>query len=343
MINIISKQANKSGTPGPRKVFLNLVKGLEKIGYPFVVNKDLNATKRLYIHDDIEALYYLSKTKSKCVVGPNLYVLPNEINQSIQLERTLYLHPCNWAKKLWEFVGFKTCPLRAWPVGIDTDAFVPKKPKSTNGKIMVYHKEREPKELRIILDCLDSMNLKYNLIKYGQYQESDYKKILQNTSFIIWHGRHESQGIALQEALSCDVPILVCDVKRLSQQYGRNWNKELDAVQVTSAPYFDETCGKKITELSGLRNSVEYMFDNLSGFRPREYILKNLSLEKQAKELVHLWGYWGLSYGQGLKESANNMREWKIPLSDRLLKNVHNAPGRVIRKLRKMSSGRSVH
>lgn len=339
MINIISTQANKSGAPGPRKVFLNLVKGLELIGYPYVVNKSLNATNRLYIHDDIKALYYIKKLKSKIVVGPNLYVLPNEINQSIQLERTLYLHPCSWAIKVWEFVGFKTCPLRAWPVGIDTDAFVPKNPKSTNGKIMVYHKEREPNELRIILGCLDSIDLEYNLINYGQYQESDYKKILQNTLFIIWHGCHESQGIALQEALACNVPILVCDVTKLSQQYGRNWDKSLDSIRVTSAPYFDESCGKKITDLSLLKQSIESMIDNLNRYAPREHILKNLSLEKQAKDFVELWNHWGLTYEQGLGEKAGSSKKWKIPLHEQIFENACRLPRRVIRKLQKVFSG----
>lgn len=343
MINIISTQAKKAHISGPHKVFSNLVKGLEKIDYPFVVNKDLNATKRLYIHDDVEALYYLRKTESKCVVGPNLFILPNEIKKDISLEETLYLQPCNWVKKLWEFLGFNVCSIKAWPVGIDTGAFVPRRNEPADARIMVYHKERDPKELNMILDYLNSMKLEYNLIYYGKYQESEYRNLLCETSFVIWHGRHESQGIALQEALACNVPILVCDVTKLSQQYNRDWDKKLDAIRVTSAPYFDGTCGKKITELSDLRNSVEYMFDNLSGFRPREYIRKNLSLEKQAKELVVFWEYWGLSYGQGLYESTNNTREWKIPLSDRVLKNVHSALGRVIRKLRKMSFERLLH
>ena len=51
MINIISRAAVSNRASGPKKVVSNLIKGLEKIGYPYVVNARLDACKRLWIQE----------------------------------------------------------------------------------------------------------------------------------------------------------------------------------------------------------------------------------------------------------------------------------------------------
>lgn len=334
MINIISTCANSDRITGPQKVFSNLIKGLDNIGYPYVINRDLNATKRLWIHDDIIALRYMHRSKACKVVGPNLYVMPSDIQAGIRFNGATYLHPSPWAVRVWQCAGFESCPLAAWPVGIDTDEFKPSSLSVARSQILVYHKERDPEELKFILNTLQDMKMQYSCVTYGYYNEPEYQELLAKASFIIWHGTHDSQGIALQEAMACDVPILVCDVSSLSQAYGSGYqfDSSFFDIQVTSAPYFDEMCGVKITDLSRLKESIEFIFDKLEHFAPRQYILENLSLEAQAETFVRIWERWGLSFDSGKSESINSSKAWQFPLAERWLrakKRLTNKIGRL--------------
>ena len=47
-----------------------------------------------------------------------------------------------------------------------------------------------------------------------------------------------------------DVPVLLCDVTRLSEEVGGyDWPHELDDFPVTAAPYFDSSCGVRAGSL----------------------------------------------------------------------------------------------
>jgi glycosyltransferase involved in cell wall biosynthesis len=322
MINIISTQARHSNITGPAKVFRNLVKGLDKIGYPYVINRDLNATKRLWIHDDITALRYMHRSKAYKVVGPNLFVMPSDIPPGISFDGALYLQPCEWAKQVWELVGFNACPIAAWPVGIDTDEFLPVPVPQSKRHVLVYHKMRDPQELPRIFEALHNLRLDYRFALYGDYTEVEYKQLLSKTSFVVWHGRAESQGIALQEAMACNIPILLCDVTSVAQtRGGYAFTSELHNFPVTAAPYFSELCGIRITDLNDLPGTLERMCEMQASFQPRQYVLENLSLQSQAQTLIRFWENWDMSFEQGLTETCMTNREWSgHPLLPQLAK-----------------------
>lgn len=320
MINIITRDFSR--TRGPNKVVRNLLKGLDKIGYPYVINKDINATKRCYIPNRRAPLLKLRIAKSKVTVGPNVYVLPHDIHWFVSLKNTIYLQPCEWTAQLWRELGFRRAPIKVRPTGIDTDEFHPK-----NGiqkkKILVYHKMRDKAELEMIEKTLQEMRLHYHKIMYGCYKEADYKEAIWQSSFIVWHGRHESQGIAMQEAMACNVPILVCDVKSLfEQRSGYSWPESLSNFKVTAAPYFDERCGLRMIDLSKLKQSIEYIFDNFSRFFPRDYVVENLSLEGQALKFVQLWEYWDLTVKQGYSEKLFTDTDYRDPTAVWIIKAI---------------------
>lgn len=67
MINIISRQplvGDASRPTGPYKVFANLLKGLEHIGHPYVVNRRVTAAPRLWVHDWPEACQQTLRSKA---------------------------------------------------------------------------------------------------------------------------------------------------------------------------------------------------------------------------------------------------------------------------------------
>jgi hypothetical protein len=58
--------------------------------------------------------------------------------------------------------------------------------------------------------------------------------------------------------------------------------------------------------------ALDTMESSWHTYRPREFILHNLSLEKQARDFVDLYQkHFGLSYDDGLKEQLLNDTQWK--------------------------------
>jgi len=317
MINLVSTQADSDVVNGPAKVYRNLVKGLNAIGYPYVVNRALSSVERLWVHDDVIALRYVSRARAKAVVGPNLYVLPQDIPPKTDLTGVLYLHPCEWAVALWRAAGFSACEMAAWPVGIDLEEFSPCAGWERRTGVLVYHKLRREDELERICASLHRASMPHRVVRYGSYDQADYLAALQQAGLVVWHGCHESQGIALQEALAMDVPVLICDVTRLSEEVGGRFPPELDHVPVTAAPYFDATCGRRTYGLDDVGVMAAEMLGQRRSYSPRKYVETNLSLEGQARRFVALWEYFGLTAEEGFLEKQRSNRTWRTPIGVR--------------------------
>lgn len=317
MINLISTQAGASSVTGPQKVFHNLTKGLDAIGYPYVVNRSLESTRRLWIHDDTVALSHAARSNACTVAGPNLYVMPADMPDGLDLSGMLYIHPSQWVIDLWREVDFRACDLASWPVGIDLERFRPATAQHGRPKVLVYHKLRPPEELQVILRSLEDAQLDHRVMEYGSYREEDFVTALKSASVVVWHGRHESQGIALEETLAADVPVLVCDVTQLSQETGSHFPPELDSVKVTAAPYFDATCGRRTLELDQVGRITREMLDHPAAFAPREFVRTHLSLEGQARAFVELWTHFGLTVDEGYRERPATSKPWRPPQARR--------------------------
>lgn len=308
MINIVSRAVVSRRTTGPKKVVDNLIKGLEQLGYPYVLNAQLDACSRLWIHDDPDALAKIGSLSGvHVIVGPNLYVLPEDIPGAIDLSQTLYVHPSSWVTRLWKQAGFTSASITAWPVGIDTDIFTPSVAEKEH--VLVYFKKRELDELSFAETVLKELSIRYTVVRYGSYDERSYQDLLKKSRYVLWIGCPESQGIGLEEALAADVPVLAWD------SFGAWDNHRYPgyvAAGATSVPYFDHRCGSIVREKGRLKDALQRMEEALPSYSPRDYVLENLSLPRQARAFVDLYGsHFGLSYGDGLSESRRARGVWK--------------------------------
>lgn len=347
MINIISRAVLSSQITGPQKVVVNLVKGLDILHYPYLVNQRLDACELLYIHDDRKALEQIKYLPDniKIIAGPNLFVTAKDIPSEIEFKNCVYIHPSKWSMEFFRDFGFNKCPLDWWPTGIDTESIKPV--DGNKDVVLVYLKQRSLEEYSHVTKLLKAKNINFELIHYDAgYRQADYVEFLGRAKYVIWIGRQESQGIALQEAMAMNVPMLVWDVMSVGHCIdGSEFSNEQKIyTNTTSAPYFDFRCGRLIKDQSELSSSIDIMEKTFETYRPREYVLENLSLEKQANDLLKIYNkYFGVDVDESFKAPQLAKGKWK---NDKLLfrfylrnkqivKKVFKIPGNYMNKLYK--------
>jgi len=225
----------------------------------------------------------------KYIFGPHFSVFPNPDSRKIDNSNNnaIYIQPSKECVDLWvkEF-NFSNIPVKTFPFPVDVNEYSPSdKPKT---KVLIYFKQRLESELNLVKKLLDERGVIYEIIRYGNYNETNYKEKLDETKYIIWLGRHESQGFALQCALSKNIPILVWSAKYLKQEVGNFERYKNVQTEITTVPYWDNTCGVRFYTDSELESSYDNFINNLEHFKPRNFILDNLSVEACSKNLINI-------------------------------------------------------
>lgn len=227
----------------------------------------------------------------KYIFGPHFSVFPNDVVKKITYEykNTIYIQPCEWVKELWvnEF-SYNNINVIVYPFCIDTDKY-----NSLNiqkNKIFVYTKSRSSHDINYVLNYIKNNNNHYELINYGNYNEEDYLNLLKQSKYGIWIGQHESQGFALLCALSCNVPLLVWSTTKMSQELNVDPIHQYENIKTKAItnPYWDKRCGEYFYENNQFIDTYHKFINNLENYKPREYIIENLTPEICAEKLKNI-------------------------------------------------------
>lgn len=247
-----------------------------------ITNIDLTQFDAIYSPG--EAIDVSKYPNIKFIFGPQFSVFPDKRLTIIKGSKTVYNLLSNWVVDIWKKSPLcNNLNLVTLPFGVDTEKFIDNKSISEKNNVMVYFKHRNPKDLCFIEGFLKSKNINFSLFSYDKkYNENDYITNLQNSKYCIWIDAHESQGFALQEALSCNVPLLVWNVTSMNQEYGSTYSN----LKATTTSYWDNKCGEIFYDI----NSFEIIFDNfinnINNYNPREFILENLSTHICENKLI---------------------------------------------------------
>ena len=240
----------RSWVSGHQRVFYNLVAGLKRIGQSYRINDYRYAQ----LHPDEVA----------CIIGKPFILEKQQWKNPILFGASIFSHPCEqpqnfskypierillpgaWMADMWS--SYFPGRIHVWPVGIDTQFWSPNPDVEKDIDLLIYDKIRwnyaEHKDtlLEPIRACLDDLGYRHHSIRYGTYDWSEYQSLLSRSKAMIFCCEHETQGIAYQEALACDIPILAWD-------RGGHWQDpsfyphRVQYGPVTSVPYWDERCG----------------------------------------------------------------------------------------------------
>ena len=282
---------------GVEMVFLNLCKGLDQAGIPYEVNLPFDLLRP---DDRVGVLgrgrYSLNgyDQPNPIVAGIGLMTHPSQwpdLCDDYPVVR--YLQHSEWANDMYRpYFGDDTCEI--WPVGLDTEEWCPDESTQKTVDVLIYdkiHWNREdlvPRFLDPIGQKLDALDVRTKTIRYGSYTPDEYKKALQRSHSMLFLAEHESQGLACQEALSSNVPVLAWDPGQCLDPNRFAWGEA--HIPATSVPYWDQRCGMTFSDLDDFKQRVEEFWRRLNEgqFSPREYMLETLTLEACAKRFVDI-------------------------------------------------------
>lgn len=257
-----------------------------KISYKFGNLSDINNYDVIYSPSNpINTSLYPNK---KFIFGPHFSVFPD--NKLLQInnvhKNSVYIQPSEWVVELWiNMNASRYLPIKSFSFPVDKNKFSIKKDINVRTEVFIYFKRRNPAEIKLVESFLKTKNINYRIFDYvKRYDENDYLSFLQKSKFGIILDAHESQGFAIQEALSCDVPLLVWNTKTMNQEYGSIYSN----IPCTTIPYWDARCGEYFYNHIELEKTFDLFISKLETYKPREYILENLSVKKCSERFLEL-------------------------------------------------------
>jgi glycosyltransferase involved in cell wall biosynthesis len=283
MLFILKKMINlyfNDSSRGPGKVYGNLIKGLRNLNIDHTINHSIdNGWKNLILQQH----WALSTNKiHDSIIGPNICVIPIE-NQNVMAQKyKKIIVPSIWVKNLYRR-WLPDDKIVIWPVGIDTDYFNNFSQEKKINDCLIYYKRRDETDLNLVINLLKQKNQSYEIIRYGSYSEMELIDKIKKSKYCFLLNNTESQGIAVQEMMSCNLPLFVWDTT-IWEDYG-----QIHSIEATSIPYWDSTCGISVQKETEIFKRFDEFIDNINTYNPRQYVLNNLSLEKTTLELLSLY------------------------------------------------------
>lgn len=161
------------------------------------------------------------------------------------------------------------------PTGVVSEKSLLKLPsKKRNKKCLIYFKNRKISELNKIKNLLNMRNIEFDIFEYGKYDNQKLIKAAKSSKFCIVLNSSESQGLAIQELMACNIPMFIWDTPLAkSKKY------------FSSVPYFDERCGIVVSNFHEFSNNFENFLNNLNFYEPKKLILEQLTFDKFKENL----------------------------------------------------------
>jgi hypothetical protein len=280
---------------GQKRIFLNLCAGLDRLGARYRVNDYGYAKKnprdlaciigKPFVLDEV-------KWRNPILFGAAIYSHPLDdphLLQRLPIQKVLV--PGGWMKAMCK--PYWGDAVEAWPVGIDTDLWRPANTGRKTTDVLLYDKVRwehahyDAALIDPIRAALRAQGRSIREIRYGFYREQDFHAALAECRTMIFLCEHETQGIAYQQALSCSVPILAWD-RRGYWQDPSYYPDKVKFAPVTSVPYWDDRCGGTFEQADEFASRWDRFWEDYRAgqFRPRDYILETLTLERSARHYL---------------------------------------------------------
>jgi len=248
---------------------------------------DINGVNQIFVFKDVLALEWALKQKKKnpklkIIAGPFIVNHPSErkfILENSGIDALVYFS--QWHQDMFKFFS-KKIQLKKnynWFCGVDEDYWQNDKIKIKD-KVLIYSKTN-PEVSEAIKRKLENQGFEYLEIVCGEYTPDQYKLALSSAKLAIFVSVTETQGLAIFEAWSCNVPTLHFDPGVWSYQ-GIEYKK------ASSCPYLEPKLGGRFSGVSDFDCEFKSVLDNIEEFTPREIVLKNYTIAHSMKKLSQI-------------------------------------------------------
>jgi hypothetical protein len=107
--------------------------------------------------------------------------------------------------------------------------------------------------------------------EHGIFQPAAFREALDRAVVGVFISTFETQGIALAESWSMDVPTVVWDPQGEGEWRGRTFRSK------SSAPYLSDSTGAAFRTIDDLETVLSRTLASLPHFRPRAWVLEHMT------------------------------------------------------------------
>lgn len=278
---------------GPQVVISSAMRGFAEIGISYSLNpvqETIFAADVVWANESLDALTWAIEMKKKgkikkLIAGPNLVILPSDHDNIVcSGEIDKYLVVSNWTFDMYAADRPAIADhLEIWPAGVDASFWKPSERLDNKGKVIIYQKNAEIEILKKCRRILIESGYEIIEIRYGKYRRDEYLKKLQSAEFLVYFNDSESQGIALAECWSADVPTFVWNQGTIIINEGKSTQKSF---KCSSAPYLSESTGLFFKDEADFAEILKNINNIKLNFQPRQWVLSNMTDKICAEKLI---------------------------------------------------------
>lgn len=247
------------------------------VGQIVIVLSDMDALR--------QAINWKQNSKiEKLIAGPNIIELPDESEKILASpEIDIWIVPSAMTIEIYERLNpALKGRVKSWYAGVDENFWLPGHLKNKK-KVLIYQKNSPTPFFKKVEQKLKEHGFVTETVIYGRYSKKEYFKYLDESAFAIFLSIAETQGIALVEAWSMDVPTIVWDPE-IEHYYIRG-------LKTTASPYLSEETGMRWKELREFETIITNLNDCLQKFSPRKWVLNNMTDAKSTQQLLEILNY----------------------------------------------------
>lgn len=219
------------------------------------------------------------------LLGPCMYDNPS-LNPTLMDDPRFrrYILTCEWLKAVFEKGYPGKCVL--WHAGIPTDDWPDTSNCNKTTDVLVYDKIRWGRDKTVplfldpILADLSARGLSHHVLRYGEVTHEEYRALLRACRVMIFLCEHETQGLAYQEALASNVPILAWDHGWWTDPVWPAFSAT--PIPACSVPQFSPECGERFRMPADFPRAFGEFWSKRNTYRPRRYIEEHVSLAGSA-------------------------------------------------------------
>jgi len=282
-----------SAYPGHYALVRSVVEGLRQTGADFNFNPaSFSQLARVVYAPANEALLQAAALKRRgavdyLVAGPTNALFVDDCDNILQMaEIDLVIVPSEWTINFYKEVPAVVRKSRVCPVGIDAGLWKPTGTKREPAAVVYWKSGDEAfcEEVEaIVRRCgLEPLRVTSRHGVHNIFTPADLRAMLDRSVVAVFLSTFETQGIALAEAWSMNVPTVVWDPQGDAEWRGRHFTSG------SSAPYLTPATGIAARDTAGLEPAIRQALAGLAGFEPREWVLANMTDAICSRKLYEL-------------------------------------------------------